>query len=94
MTTAVQPLEQQTTDEVRIRRQLSVITADTIVPDMTLHMLPKIAQHRRTTPHPQRPQTLVERLKLVMEPLAFRSPTNDKIPSTATMHIVREAQNM
>jgi hypothetical protein len=61
---------------------------------MTLHVLPKIAQHRRATVHPQRSQALAERLKLAMEPLAFRSPANDKITSTTAMHIMRETEEI
>ena len=61
---------------------------------MALHMLPKIAQHRRATAHPQCSQALIELLKLPLKPLAFRSPTNDKITPTATMHKMREAEEV
>jgi hypothetical protein len=94
LTTAIQPFVDQTTGEVSIGRQLPVITADTIVLDMTPHMLLKIAQHRRATVHSQCSQALVELLKLAMEPLAFGSPANDKITSMTAMHIMREAEEV
>jgi len=36
---------------------------------MALHMLPKIAQHRRATVHPQCSQALIELLKLPLKPV-------------------------
>ena len=92
LTAAVQPLVQKTTGEVGVRRQLPMIAADAVVPDMALHVLPKIGQHRRATAYPQRSEALIERPELAPKPLAFRTPTNDEITSATATHIMREAQ--
>jgi hypothetical protein len=61
---------------------------------MALHMLPKIAQHGSAPAYAQRTQALIELLKLLLKPLAFRSPIHNEISSATTIHVVRKAEEV